>query len=144
MNTLKRLNYKFHKVSLYEVPHSWGTQTWGIGTDVQMQESAEEEVKERIWCFNTGYIVDFLQEKNLDLAGQKFFDSIRGIQEKLNEDANPVLLRLIGTNIKEFIANSIKDDGRGSFLSSYDGQEFRTKNVPILNPGYGPLCFRVD
>jgi hypothetical protein len=51
-------------------------------------------------------------------------DIIKCIQEKY-ENGNDALLKLID-DIDKFVEDAIRHDGRGHFLSSYDGNEMST------------------
>lgn len=49
------------------------------------------------------------------------------MQAELCEDANEIVKAMIGNNISLFLENAIKADGRGHFLSRYDGEEIQLK-----------------
>jgi hypothetical protein len=142
MNQAKKNNsYKYHGLSIYEV----GNEEWIIGSEKQFIKIAGERIKEDLWCFQTCYICDFLAEKYPNkYNGQKFFDAIKKLQEELCDDATPIIEALIGNHMDEFISDVIEDDGLGHVLASYDGVIHKTRDIPGLVSGYGPLCFRVN
>ncbi len=142
MNKAKRNNsYKYHNLSVYKIED----EEWIIGSEKQFIKAAGERIKEDLWCFQTCYIHDFLIEKYPDkYNGQKVFDAIKKLQEALSEDATPIIEAMIGKHMDEFIANVIEDDGLGHILASYDGVIHKTRDIPELIPGHGPLCFRVN
>lgn len=97
----------------------FGYKSYLIMTEAEAQERAEDYIKESLWAFNT----DFIQSHcNGDISDKV----IKAIQEQY-EDGNEAILSLI-EDINEFIEDAISADGRGHFLSSYDGQETELKN----------------
>ena len=55
---------------------------------------------------------------------------VKSFQEKHCESANDTILALID-DLDEFVQDAISSDGRGHFLSSYDGEEVETENYYI-------------
>jgi hypothetical protein len=49
------------------------------------------------------------------------------MQESLCEDANELVLAIID-DIDKFIEDAVESDGRGNFLSTYDGKENEVEN----------------
>lgn len=87
-------------------------------TDDEADEKAADYIKDSLWAFNasflsseTGYPIEVFE----------------GLQDKC-ESANDAVGALIDsnksdTNLKYFIDAAISADGRGHFMSSYDGNE---------------------
>lgn len=88
-------------------------------TDDEADEQAKEYIKESLWAFNTSFI---LGECGLDLSGE---DSLKHMQEKSCEGANDFILSLVEKTcgLESFVDSAISADGRGHFLSPYDGEE---------------------
>ena len=82
-------------------------------TDEEADERAKEYIKETVWAFYPSFLAT---HTGIDE------DIIRHLQDKC-EGANDVLLNAI-ENIHEFIDDAIGQDGRGHFMSSYDGEEY--------------------
>ena len=84
--------------------------------DATANACAKDYITETLWAFNASF-----------LAGETGLDEncFKPIQDKLSEDANPAFLAMIkGTcGLDPFIASAIQADGRGHFLSPYDGAE---------------------
>jgi len=136
-----KLEHKYYDMLIF----SLNDEEWVIGTKTQMHRAAQAEVEQSLWCIDTAYIADFMADKNpVKYSGQDMFDVIKNIQATLGERANPILQVFIGEDIDELINNAIDDDGVGSHLSSYDGKIHRSSKIKGLNPGYGPLCFRMN
>jgi len=76
-----------------------------------------EIIVDSLWSFRPSF-----------LAGETGLDErcFAPIQDKLCEDANPAFAAMIsGTcGLASFVESAIKADGRGHFLSQYDGEEY--------------------
>ena len=90
-----------------------------VCTDKEADEAVTEYIKKRLRAFNAAFILNVC---GLDGSGTSF---LKSIQEKLCENANDFLLSLVkGTcSLEHFIECAVNADGRGHFLSSYDGIE---------------------
>ena len=89
-------------------------------TDEEATERAETEIDNLLWAFNASFIIS---ECGLDYELEEM---IQAFQEKKCEDANDAIRSLINkcTKGKEFYVAAIHyADGRGYFLSPYDGIE---------------------
>lgn len=84
-------------------------------TDKQAGKRAEEYIEDSLWAFNTSWLMDYidLPERAIDAIKEGY------------EDSGPAIKKLIGSSKKwqEFVSDSIRADGRGHFLSGYDGDE---------------------
>jgi hypothetical protein len=96
---------------LYEV----GNNSWLVLTDDEADERCAEYIRESIWAFNKSFVINYVP----DGVG---YDQLNPLNE-LYEDANPILLALVGDRFDEFVADAISSDGRGHFLAGYDGEE---------------------
>jgi hypothetical protein len=98
---------------------SLGNKEYAIGTDDEADEACAEYIKDTAWAFNASFI---LGECGLPLELE---DAIRSFQEKECEGANDALVALIEkcADFDKFTRHAIAADGRGHFLSSYDGNE---------------------
>lgn len=88
-------------------------------TDEEANEKTKEYIKESLWAFNANFI---LSECGLDLSGT---ESLKEMQQKVCESANDFILSLIEKTcgLDKFVESAIMADGRGHFLSTYDGEE---------------------
>lgn len=98
-----------------------GNQEYLLLTDSEADERAKEYIKDSIWAFSTWFLVS---HTGLD------YEIIKHLQDKC-EDANDVLLNAI-KDIDSFISDAIGCDGRGHFMSSYDGEEVELNNNLFL------------
>ena len=89
-----------------------GNQEYLLRTDEEADQRAEEYIKESIWAFVPSFL-----ESHTGLDEE----IIKHLQDKC-EGANDALLNAI-KDIDCFISDAIDCDGRGHFMSSYDGNE---------------------
>jgi hypothetical protein len=95
---------------------------YAVGTDEQAQEACKENIKQSLWAFNASFIIDHSK-----IAFSNDLEkSLKEMQSKLCEGANELVAALI-EDLDEFIEDAISADGRGHFLSSYDGNEEEIK-----------------
>jgi len=96
-------------------------------TDEEADEMAANYIKDSLWAFNASF-----------LASETGYpqEVFKGLQDQC-EGANDAFYALIDSNksdtdIKGFIESAISADGRGHFMSSYDGNEHEQS----INGGY--------
>ena len=94
--------------------------------DDRAYSTAFHEISQSLWAFNTDFILDHLKDdiehgdNPVDLDDLRL--AIRAAQERLCEGAN-VLIQALIDDLEEFVDDAIAADGRGHFISSYDGEE---------------------
>ena len=98
---------------------SCGGEEYIVLTDEEADEAAEEYIKDSLWAFNASFILDCC---GLPHSGE---ESLQSMQEKSCEGANDFILALVEKTcgLQEFVEEAISADGRGHFLSGYDGEE---------------------
>jgi hypothetical protein len=82
-------------------------------SDSEADEKAAEYIKDTVWAFRPEFLA---AHSSLDA------ETIGIIQGAKYEDANAPLLRTI-SDVEHFIDDAVSADGRGHFLSGYDGEE---------------------
>lgn len=84
-------------------------------TDKEADELAKQEIINTLWAFTPAFLSDMTE------LSEKTFEKL----SELYEDANEVVLFVVENScgIDEFVKAAIKSDGRGHFISSYDGKE---------------------
>ena len=104
-----------------------GSNEYMILTDEEADEMATQYIKDSLWAFNASFIVE---QCSLDSS---LIDIIGSWQGDKCEDANEGLESLIENScgIDEFIESAISEDGRGHFMSSYDGKEIERDDYYI-------------
>jgi hypothetical protein len=98
-----------------------GDQEYLMLTDEEADQRAKEYIKDSVWAFVPSF-----------LASHTGIDEeiIKHLQDKC-ESANDALLNSIN-DIDSFISDAIGCDGRGHFMSSYDGHEYDLNNNLFL------------
>jgi len=88
---------------------------WLVLTDDEAAEAATEYIKESLWAFTAGF-----------LAGETHLpESIFEALQPQCEGANEAILSLVEGmgDLDSLVESAISADGRGHFMSSYDGEE---------------------
>jgi len=91
--------------------------------DDEADEACQDYILESLWAFNADFIASHVCEERID-DYDDLLKSIRSIQEQC-EGANSAIKAMIN-DLGQFIQDAISADGRGHFLSSYDGHEYET------------------
>lgn len=93
-----------------------------ILSDLEADDRAGEAIKQSLWAFNPDFILEHTNFNYDDFQYAALIQCIGALQEKLCERANDIIKLLI-SNLDDFIDDAINADGRGHFLSFYDGVE---------------------
>lgn len=98
---------------------------WLVLTDAEADESSRARVTEDLWAFNASFVIAHCNLDDSDAVVRAFTK----MQEELCEDATPFVRAIIeGTvGLERFVSDAINADGRGHFLSQYDGEEVEEK-----------------
>ena len=92
--------------------YTYGNEEYMVLTDAEAQDKVAEYIKETVWAFTPDF-----------LASHSGID--KEVFEKLQEScetANDAIFKLI-KDFDHFVNDAVGADGRGHFLSSYDGNE---------------------
>ena len=87
-------------------------------TDEEAYDKAYSEIEESLWAFNADFIIDMCGFS----GGEK---SLTAMQREYCENCNEFIRAMIkGTcGLDKFVDVAIESDGRGHFISMYDGEE---------------------
>ena len=88
---------------------------WSVKTSEEADDAVKDYIRESVWAFRADFIVDHTK------LPRSAVEIIESFQEKC-EGANEAILALI-EDFDKFCEDAIQADGRGHFLSSYDGEE---------------------
>ncbi len=89
---------------------------YAIGNDAEADSAVAGYVRDSIWAFNASFLASFT-----GLPEEMF----SGMQDKC-EGANDAFLTCVERadgGLDAFVAEAVSADGRGHFLSGYDGEE---------------------
>lgn len=102
----------YREFTTYEL----GNQEYLVLTDEEADEACKEYIENSVWAFNASFIID-----HSDLPYDAW-EMVQSYQEDRCESANETILAMI-KDFDEFVEDAISADGRGHFLSGYDGKE---------------------
>lgn len=93
-------------------------------TDGEADTRAIDSIKNDLWAFNSDFIVEHMKGYFTMTAHETeaVTKALQEMQSKLCENANALVYALI-EDIDEFVSDAIDADGRGHFISWYDGDE---------------------
>ena len=93
---------------------------------------AREEIEYSLWAFNADFIIQHCKnyEEMDNSEYQSAVESLRHAQEQCCENANGLVKALID-DMEEFMEDAIMADGRGHFISRYDGEEYEMNGFYI-------------
>ena len=129
----KKTSWKHYGLDVYEVDG----QEWAVGTEAQANRAAREYVLDSLWAFNSDFIA---RQVGLTSEEEK---ALKKLQTEMSEDANSLVRRIIGErNLNRFAIDAIDADGRGHFLSGYDGEERASDEIEGLP--HGKLAYRIN
>lgn len=95
-----------------------GNREYLVLTDEEADEATAAYIKDSVWAFRASFIASHTG-KDLSAAAVKALEKMQG---ELCEDANELVLALI-EDFDSFVDDAMCEDGRGHFLSQYDGDE---------------------
>ena len=102
-------------------------------TEAEADGFAEDEIMNSLWAFKPEFILDHTDFVN-DITQREaeiWIEAMREMQSKLCESANTIVKSFINNYKDEFIADAIESDGRGHFISFYDGEEHEVNGYYI-------------
>lgn len=105
-----------------------GNQEYLVLTDSEANRYSKEYILETVWAFNSWFILDNLNSKFNKADRDTMEEIVKMAQEKC-EGGNEIILGMITK--RSFVSEAISSDGRGHFLSSYDGNENEQDNYFI-------------
>lgn len=90
-------------------------------TDDEADTLAAADIKKSLWAFNADFLAGYMPE-GIDA------EEINAIRGERCEGANSAMLALVGDRLEEVTEEAIAADGRGHFLSGYDGDEIEQEH----------------
>ena len=119
----EEINQSSYDEKIFEL----GNQEYLVLTDEEADERARENILDSLWAFNTEFI---LSHSKIECISDRTEKAFRKMQMELCESANEIIKAII-EDLDEFVADAISADGRGHFLSSYDGTENKIEEFYI-------------
>lgn len=96
---------------------TYGREEYLVFTDEEADDAAKDYILESLWAFNKSFLDG--HSKIIAEIPDKEFQEMQG---SLCESFNAAILKMLD-DVDYFVEDAIKCDGRGHFLSGYDGEE---------------------
>lgn len=93
-------------------------------TDERADELAKDLARGSIWAFNVNFLSSYVPALRNKRAATAWEKAVRD----LCEDAGPLVEALLGDRLDEALEDAVGQDGRGHFISGYDGHENEIKD----------------
>ena len=90
------------------------TDDYMVLTDDEADATARQYIEDSLWAFNTSFLMSHVKEN----ITEECLDALKSQYE----DSNAAIKELI-EDFDHFVEDAISCDGRGHFISSYDGCE---------------------
>lgn len=105
---------------------AWG-QEYKVLTDEEADKEARESILESLWAFVPHFILEHTEfyRTSSNRENEAFCEALVELQQRICESANPIIKALI-EDLDKFVQDAIDEDGRGHFLSTYDGDEIES------------------
>ena len=104
-----------------ECTYTFHSEEYIVYTDDEADSACREYIQQSLWSFRPEFIAHYTKASEFNCY-DGLVESIRCVQEKMCESCNGMIAAMID-DIDDFISDAISADGRGHFLSSYDGHE---------------------
>lgn len=93
-------------------------------TDDEADVEAENNIRGSLWAFDANFILEHMSAYRNTTTNQDkdIISALEQMQRTLCETANELVYALIG-DYEQFVEDAIEADGRGHFISIYDGEE---------------------
>jgi hypothetical protein len=101
-----------------ECSFEYGRKSYLVLTSCEADALVAERIRDSLWAFNASFIASHTRNG----LSRECIKALEEMQGKLCESANPIVEALI-EDMDDFVSDAISADGRGHFLSSYDGEE---------------------
>lgn len=107
--------HDYYGLSVY----GYGQLEYAIGTDCEADAAVEQNTRDMVWAFNAQFILEQCE------LPRELAPVIGTFQGEECEGANEALLKLVEKccGLGDFTKAAVGADGRGHFLSGYDGEE---------------------
>ena len=101
-------------------------------TDEEADETAKDEILNSLWAFRAEFVLHHtaFYEDSTHTEDQAFIEALQDLQGRIAESATPIVKALI-KDLDEFASDAIDADGRGHFISWYDGREHEQNDLFI-------------
>lgn len=101
-----------------------GSWEYKVFTEEEADKATRESILESLWAFRAEFILHHtaFYSESTDREDEAFCRALEELQQSICEGATPIIKALI-EDLDKFVEDAIFADGRGHFLSTYDGDE---------------------
>jgi hypothetical protein len=101
----------YYKLSTVEIDG----EEWALGNDTEVDKAVKSYIEETLWAFNKTFLAD-----QTGLPEEVF-----AVLQVDCENSNDAILSIIEKcgDMDSLVSDAVSSDGRGHFLSPYDGEE---------------------
>jgi hypothetical protein len=92
-----------------------------VCTDEESTKLSKEYILDSLWAFDSKFLLSHTNYTGNNF--ERICKSLTNMCGELCEDANDIITLLLNDNLDKFVDDAISVDGRGHFLSFYDGNE---------------------
>lgn len=85
-------------------------------TDSEADAECADAIERDLWAFRAGFLARYCPALVDEMC-------IAPVQERLCEDAQPMIRALVGDRLEMLVSDAVGADGRGPFLAGYDFEE---------------------
>ena len=119
--------HEVERVTYYDHGFSFGGDCYIVLTDEEANEEAREAILRDLWAFRAEFIVEHsaFYEDSTTAEDEAVIEALEQVQGRICEGAT-ALCRALIKDIDVFVEDAIDADGRGHFLSMYDGEEYES------------------
>lgn len=123
--------YRHYGLKVYRVDDG----EFAVGTEEEVDAAVRECVRESLWAFRPEFLANYTPDGvDAEILGI--------IIEMKCEDATEIIAKLVDERLGKLIDDAVASDGRGHFLSSWDGEERDSDDIKGLPKGR--LAFRIN
>jgi hypothetical protein len=108
---------------------NFGGFTYAVMSDDDADAACTERIEDSVWAFRSGFLSG---ATGLD---ERVFEALQDRCESANEAITALINGSCG--MKHFVEQAMAADGRGHFLSPYDGEEYEYEDWYIYRIGRG-------
>lgn len=92
---------------------SFHTQQYLVMTDEEADVKCKYYIRESLWAFNSSFLENYCVVP----------ESVLRCMQSLHEECNEAIYELVKDRFDDLVQHAISSDGRGHFMTSYDGEE---------------------
>lgn len=108
----------------YDNQFDYGNQEYLVLTDQEANAKAREIIEGTLWVFKAEFIIEHCSTYQ-DMNHYEYESAVKSLQKAQESECENLngLVRALIEDMDDFVEDAIMTDGRGQFISYYDGKE---------------------